>query len=95
LKESEDPNKWGERIAKGLAAWVVKRHEGADEFLVTSDPVDLIASLKVMQLLDNKIEQITKRLVQLKAAKQTLQQLQPKLVGTARIQERPSNPSPQ
>jgi hypothetical protein len=41
LKEDEDPNKWGERNAKALAAWIVERHEDPDEFLVTSDPMDI------------------------------------------------------
>lgn len=93
LQESEDPNKWGERIAKGLAAWVVERHEGADEFFVTSNPVDMVLSLKVMQVLDDKIENITKRLVQLKAAKQTLRRLEPRLVE-ARPEAQPSMPAP-
>lgn len=93
LKEDEDSNKWGERISKGLAAWDVTRHEGPDEFLATSDPLDIVVSLKVMQVLDDKIEQITKRLVQLKAAKQTLRRLEPKLVE-ARSKDQPSIPSP-
>lgn len=93
LKEDEDPNKWGEKIAMGLSAWAVERHEGPDEFLATSDPMDIVVSLKVLQSLDDKIEQITKRLVQLKAAKQTLRRLEPKLLE-ARPKEPPSVPSP-
>jgi hypothetical protein len=83
LKQDEDSVKWGERIAKGLASWSVTRQEGAAAFLAMSDLVSVLLTLKVTEPIGAKIEQITKRLVQVKAAKQALRRLEPKLINVA------------
>ena len=84
LAEKEEPNKWGAKIAKGMASWNVTRLEGPAEFTAMSDPIDLQFALISRDRIDTKIEQITKRLVQLKAMKQMQRQLEPKLInGTA------------
>jgi hypothetical protein len=81
LGEKDDPSKWGDKIAKGLGSWKVERREDADEFLAMNDPIGFALMLKPMDLIDAKIEQTTKRLVQLKAFKQTLRQLEPKQIN--------------
>lgn len=81
LAENEDPTKWGTRIAKGMASWNVKRHDGPAEFLALSDPNGLEVTIYRREGIDAKVEQIIKRLVQLKAMKQTQRRLEPKLIN--------------
>jgi hypothetical protein len=81
LLENEDPSKWGERIAEGLKSWKLERRENADEFLAMNDPIGFALLLKSLDMIDSKIEQTIKRLVQLKAFKQTLRQLEPKQIN--------------
>jgi hypothetical protein len=83
LVEKEDPKKWGAKIAKGMASWIVTRLEGPAEFLALSDPFDIKVALIARDPIDAKIEQTTKRLVQLKAMKQAHQWLEPKLISIA------------
>lgn len=81
LGENDDLNKWGEKIAKGLESWKGERREDADEFLAMNDPIVFALLLKPMDLIAAKIEQTIKRLVQFKAFKQNLRQLEPKKIN--------------
>lgn len=81
LAEGEDPSKWGIKIAKGMAAWKVARHDGPAEFLALTDPNRHEQAMRRQERIDAKVEQIIKQLVQLKAMKQIQRRLEPKLIN--------------
>jgi hypothetical protein len=81
LAEDEDPTKWGAKIGNGLSAWVIsQRFEAADEFIKMMDLEQFDDHLARIERLDAMIDRTIKRLMQRKAQKQMLRQLEPKVI---------------
>jgi hypothetical protein len=81
--KDKDPNIWGCKIAEGLSSWIPPiRHVDADEFLAVLDLNEFDSTLARIERLDAMIERTIKRLLQLKAQKQILRQLEPKLINS-------------
>ena len=82
LREGDDPNTWGPRIASGLSAWMPPvRHEEADEFIEAVDLVSFDQDLARIERLDAMIDRTIKRLMQLKSMKQMYRRLEPKQIN--------------
>ena len=84
LREGDDPNTWGSRIASGLSAWKPPvRHEEGDEFIEVVDLHAFDQDLARIERLDAMIDRTIKRLMQIKTMKQVHRQLEPKLINVS------------
>jgi hypothetical protein len=96
LREGDDPNTWGPRIASGLSAWIAPvRHEEADEFIEAVDLVSFDQDLTRIERLDAMIDRTIKRLMQLKSMKQMYRRLEPKLINIPAPKDVPVQDSPE
>ena len=91
LREGEDPNTWGTKIASGLTAWKVPvRHEEGDEFIEIVDLDAIDQDLARIERLDAMIDRTIKRLMQIKTMKQMYGRLQPRLINLSATQNAPA-----
>ena len=96
LREGDDPNTWGPRIASGLSAWIPPvRHEEADEFIEAVDLVSFDQHLARIERLDAMIDRTIKRLVQLKSMKQVYRRLEPRLIDIPAPKDIPVQDAPE
>ena len=96
LRDGDDPNTWGPRIASGLSAWKPPvRHEEADEFIEAVDLVSFDQHLARIERLDAMIDRTIKRLVQLKSMKQMYRRLEPKLINIPASKDVPVQDAPE
>jgi len=91
LREGDDPNTWGSRIASGLSAWKPPvRHEEGDEFIEVVDLHAFDQDLARIERLDAMIDRTIKRLMQIKTMKQVHRQLEPKLINVSVSKDLPA-----
>ena len=80
--KDRDPNTWGANIAEGLLSLTpLSRQEDADEFLAVLQLEEFDRALSRIERLDAMIDRTIKRLLHLKAQKQVLRQLEPRLIN--------------
>jgi hypothetical protein len=91
LREGEDPNTWGTKIAGGLMAWKVPvRREEGDEFIEIVDLDAIDQDLARIERLGAMIDRTIKRLMQIKTMKQMYGRLQTRLINLSAIQNAPA-----
>jgi hypothetical protein len=91
LREGEDPNTWGAKIASGLSALKPPaRHMEGDEFIEVVDLDAIDQDSARIERLDAMIDRTIKRLMQLKTMKQMLGQLEPKLIDVSATRNLPA-----
>ncbi len=96
LRDGEDPNTWGTRIASGLTAWKVPvRHEEGDEFIEIVDLDAIDEALARIERLDAMIDRTIKRIMQIKTMKQMYVRLEPKLINLSATKSFPAQEGPE
>ena len=82
LEKCKQPHQWGPSICEGLRLCEPeKRYEDAEGFLRTADCFMGDDELNLIDRSDATIQRKIKHLIQLKAAKQMLHQLEPKVIS--------------